>query len=110
MFIPYTPCCYYIVEGTLNCDFCVKSGIANLDNNVVLMKPSRFSAPQTFPAASIMSFTHCSTACVWTGNDFNVTSQLGAESLWIIDVISSSFISFNNGGEDKSQSNQWIIS
>ncbi|GBL89226.1 hypothetical protein AVEN_225777-1 [Araneus ventricosus] len=51
-------------EGTLKSDLWAKLGMVDLDSRVVLIKPSLDSAPQTFPEASVMSFTHRSTAFV----------------------------------------------
>ncbi|GBN33334.1 hypothetical protein AVEN_182745-1 [Araneus ventricosus] len=54
----------FLAEVTLKSDLWAKLDMVDLDSRVVLIKPSLDSAPQTFPEASVTSFTHHSTAFV----------------------------------------------
>ena len=72
------------------------------------MKPSRDFCPQTVLAASVTSFTHLSTACVWQGNFGRLT--FGVTSIVMSYLNSASVIALVTGGSEIWQTAQLIMS
>ena len=89
---------YFVAEDTLRTDILVKLGMDDFDCLVVLINPSRDSAPQIFPWAYVTSFTRLSTDYVWIGNCLKAIFQSEIASQSKCDLIPSSLF-FSTLGE-----------